>query len=141
MDGNHLDRPVAEDVGKLVLRLSLGLMILLHGIAKVIGGVDFIAGLLAKHGMPPAIAYLVYAGEVIGPILVLLGIWTRIGALLIAANMIVAVLLVHAHEIFALTKTGGWALELQGMFFFGAIAVALLGPGRFRIGGAAPRRR
>jgi putative oxidoreductase len=140
MDSKQLNGPVSEDLGKLVLRLSLGVMILLHGIAKVIGGVDGIAGMLAKHGIPSAAAYLVYAGEVIGPILIILGIWTTIGALLIVANMVVAVLLVHMHEILTLTKTGGWALELQGMFLFAAIAVALLGPGRFRLGGAQARR-
>ena len=34
-----------------------------------------------------------------------------------------------------MSKTGGWALELQGMFFFAALAVALLGAGRLSMGG------
>jgi putative oxidoreductase len=42
-------------------------------------------------------------------------------------------------EIVALGNQGGWALELQGMFFFSAIAIALLGAGRFSVGGARGR--
>jgi len=49
--------------------------------------------------------------------------------------MIVAVLLVHTKEFFTMSQTGGWALELQGMYFFAAIALALLGAGRYSVGG------
>jgi len=48
-------------------------------------------------------------------------------------------LLRHRPQFFTLNETGGWALELQGMFFFGAVAVALLGAGRFSLGGTANR--
>jgi putative oxidoreductase len=129
----------AEDVGKLVLRASLAILILLHGIAKLIGGIDFISGLVTKVGLPSAFAYLVFIGEVLAPILVLLGLWTRPAALLIALNMLTAIWLVHTGELFLLAKTGGWALELQGMFLFTAIAAALLGAGRYSVGGAGGR--
>lgn len=76
-------------------------------------------------------------GEVVAPIMILLGIWTRPAALVVAINMIVAVLLVHAAEFFTLSKTGGRALELQGFFFLTAIVVALLGAGRYSVGGAS----
>lgn len=129
----------ADDIGKLVLRVMLAALILFHGIAKVIGGVGPISGMLAKAGMPPELAYLVYAGEVIAPLLVLFGIWTRIAALVIAINMVVAVLLVHTGEFFSLSKTGGWTLELQGMFFASALAVAFLGAGRYSASGGSGR--
>src|SRR5690606_9445662 len=99
-----------EDVGKLLLRLSLGVLILLHGIAKVIGGPGGIIGLVQGVGLPAAFGYLVYVGEVIAPLFVIAGFWTRPAALIIAINMIVAVLLVHTADIFTLTATGGWAL-------------------------------
>jgi putative oxidoreductase len=38
-----------------------------------------------------------------------------------------------------LNETGGWALELQGMYLGAAVAVALLGAGRFSLGGATGR--
>ncbi|HBZ05326.1 MAG TPA: GntR family transcriptional regulator [Massilia sp.] len=128
-----------DDLGKLVLRLALGLMLLLHGIAKLVGGIGFVTGALQKLGLPEAIGYLVYVGEVIAPLLIVFGLWTRLGALIVAGNMIVAVLLVHTAQLFALSATGGWELELQGMFFFAAVALILLGAGRYSIGGRAGR--
>ena len=125
----------SEDIGKLVLRSILAILILFHGISKVIGGAGFITGMVAKIGLPPAFGYLVYVGEVIAPLLVLFGIWARAGATVIAINMIVALLLVHTKQLFDLTNTGGWALELQAMYLSAAIAVALLGAGRYSIGG------
>lgn len=139
MDAHPYGSSPSDDLGKLVLRVALALFILLHGIAKLLGGVGFIAGMLAKVGMPDAFAYLVYVGEVIAPLLVLIGIWTRAAALVIAINMVVAIILVHTPEFFTLSKTGGWALELQGMFFTAAIAIALLGAGRYSIGGVNGR--
>lgn len=130
---------VSEDLGKLILRATLALLILLHGIAKVLGGAGPIIGLVSKVGLPPALGYLVYIGEVAAPLLVLFGIWTRAGALIIAINMVVAIWLVHTKELFTLTKTGGWALELQGMFLMTAIAIALLGAGRYSVGGISGR--
>lgn len=128
-----------DDLGKLILRLALGVFILFHGVAKLMSGPGMIAGIVTKAGLPEYLAYGVYAGEVIAPLLVILGFWTRPGALAIAINMIVAVWLVHLGDLTAISKTGGWALELQGMFLFGALAVALLGAGRFSVGGAAGR--
>ncbi|MDB5745925.1 MAG: GntR family transcriptional regulator [Massilia sp.] len=126
-----------DDLGKLLLRVTLAVLLLLHGVSKLLGGVGFITGMLEKMGLPGAIGYLVYVGEVIAPLLILLGVWTRPAALVVAGNMIVAVLLVHTAEFFTMSKTGGWALELQGMFFFAALAVALLGAGRYSVGGRA----
>jgi putative oxidoreductase len=128
-----------DDLGKLLLRLSLGVLILLHGIAKVTGGVEGIVGMVDKAGVPGAFGYLVYVGEVLAPLLLIVGLWTRLAALVVAMNMVVAVALVHADELVTLGKQGGWALELQGMFLFGALAIALLGAGRLSIGGARGR--
>jgi putative oxidoreductase len=124
-----------DDLGKLILRVSLAVLLLFHGIAKLTGGVGFITGMLSQMGLPAAVGYLVYVGEVIAPALVLIGLWTRPAALVIAINMIVAVLLVHTKEFFTMTQTGGWALELQAFYFFAAASVALLGAGRFSVGG------
>ena len=128
-----------EDLGKLVLRLVLGLSMLLHGIAKISGGVAGIVGMVEKAGLPGAFGYLVYVGEVLAPLLLIVGLWTRPAALIIAINMVVAIGLAHMGDLFTLGKQGGWALELQGMFLFGALAIALLGAGRFSVGGARGR--
>jgi putative oxidoreductase len=132
---NVVPNSTSEDLGKLILRATLAIMILFHGVAKIINGVGFVTALVAKVGLPPALGYLVYIGEVIAPLLILFGVWTRLAALVVAINMVVAVFLVHTGESFTLAKTGGWALELQAMFLASAIAVALLGAGRYSIGG------
>jgi putative oxidoreductase len=124
---------MADDVGKLILRLSLGILILLHGIAKLIGGVAGVEKMLQAIGLPTAFAFGVYVGEVLAPILVIIGLYARIGAGLIVVNMLFAVALAHRNDLLMLGKTGGWALELQGMFLFMALALAFMGPGRFSI--------
>jgi putative oxidoreductase len=129
----------SADAGKLILRLALGILVLMHGIAKITGGPGFILGLVEKAGLPGPLGYLVYVGEVLAPILLILGFWTRLAALVIAGNMIVALALVHMDHLFMINKDGGWQLELQGMFLFTALALVLLGGGRFGIGGARGR--
>lgn len=128
-----------DDAGKLVLRILLAVLILFHGVSKLIGGVGFISGMLTKAGLPGAIAYLVYIGEVIAPLLILFGVFTRAAALVVVVNMIVALLLVHTSQFFTINDTGGWALELQAMYLGGAAVVALLGAGRHSVGGAGGR--
>ena len=122
-----------DRVGKLVLRLVLGVVILFHGVGKLKGGVGPIEGMLEGHGLPGFIAYGAYIGEVVGPLLVIAGFHARIGAALIAVNMLFAIGLAHMGQLGQVNEQGGWALELQGMFLFGAIAVSLLGPGRFSV--------
>ena len=122
-----------HDLGKLVLRLALGMLILLHGIAKLKGGVAPIEGMLQAHGLPAFLAYGAYVGEVLAPLMVIAGFHARIGAALMAINMLVAIALAHMGQLGQLNDTGGWAIELQAMFLATAIAVALVGPGRFSI--------
>lgn len=122
-----------EDIGKLVLRMVLGILILIHGIAKLKSGIGFLTPMVTGIGLPPWFAYGVYLGEVVGPIMVILGLFSRTGAFFIFANMVFAVVLVHAHDILTMGKEGGWTLELQGMFLFTALALVLMNPGRFSI--------
>lgn len=125
----------SDDLGKLVLRVALGVLILLHGIAKLGKGVDGIGGMLAGHGLPAILAYGVYLGEIVAPALIIIGLFTRPAAWVIAINMVVAIWLAHMKQLGVLTDNGGWALELQGMFLFSAIAVGLSGGGRIGVGG------
>ena len=122
-----------ESAGKLLLRLALGGLILLHGIAKLKGGIGFITETVTSAGFPAVFAYGVYIGEVLAPLLLIAGWFSRIGAAVIAVNMIFAMALVHRAEFFSLNQSGGWSLELQGMFLFTAIALAIIGPGRLSV--------
>ena len=121
------------DLGKLLLRLTLGLLILLHGLAKLQGGVTGIVGMVEAQGLPGILGYGVLVGEVLAPILVLVGAYARVGGLLIVINMVFAIALAHLGQLGQLNEQGGWALELQGMFLARAAAVALLGPGKYSV--------
>ena len=124
-----------DALGKLILRLAVGGLILLHGIAKLTHPetLSWIGGLLEGYGLPTFLAYGVLIGEIVAPVMAIVGWQTRIAGLLMAGNMLVAFLLVHTGEVFMLNDTGGWQLELQGMFFFGALALVLLGSGRMAV--------
>lgn len=131
--------PHTVDLAKLILRLNLGILMLLHGIAKLMAGPGGILAMVAKTGLPPALGYLVYLGEVLAPLLVIVGLWTRPAALVMAINMVVAVLLVHMGQLTELTRSGGWALELQAFYFVSALTVMLLGAGKLSLGGNGSR--
>ncbi|CAN7603529.1 DoxX family protein [Variovorax paradoxus] len=137
---SFLATPAArDDSGKLLLRLAISVLVLLHGIFKISAGVGFVSAMLAKAGLPGGLAYLVYVGEIVAPLLMIAGFWTRAAAGVVVINMLAAFGLVHMADLFALTKQGGWALELQGLYLFGALAVVLLGAGRFSLGGLRGR--
>lgn len=119
-----------DSLGKLVLRVAIGVIVLLHGISKLRNGVGFIEGVATQHGLPSFIAYGAYLGEVLGPVLLIAGFYARIGALLIAGNMVFAIALVHMGQLGQLNDQGGWAIELQALMLFGAVASMFLGPGK-----------
>ena len=124
-----------DAVGKFILRLSVGVLILLHGIAKLLnpGSLSWVGDQVASHGLPVFLAYGVLIGEVVAPIMAIVGWQTRIAGLLMAGNMVVAIFLAHSGELFTLGRSGGWALELQGMFLFCALALVFLGSGRLAV--------
>jgi putative oxidoreductase len=113
-------------LGFHVLRLSVAGLMLMHGIAKLLRGVGGIEQMLVAKGLPGWFAYGAYVGEVLAPLLVIAGFWVQPAALLMAVNMLFAIYLAHAHEIVALGRGGGWAIELQALFLFGSVSIALL---------------
>lgn len=122
---------MSDDLGKLILRLTVGGLILLHGVYKIMnpGSVEFISEQLATLDLPPPAAYGVYVGEVLAALMIVLGIFSRVGGLLIFVNMVFALILVHRDELFILTDTGGLAIELQAFYLFSGLAILFLGSG------------
>ena len=111
--------------GAIILRTVLALLLLFHGVSKVMGGVGWLVGVLEKMGLPGFVAYGVYIGEVLAPLLLLAGIFVVPAALIVMINMIVAVVLMHIPQFMTLNSSGGWALELQAFYFFSALVVLL----------------
>ena len=122
-----------QDLGLLILRITIGGLMLFHGIAKLIHGIGGIQGMLAAKGLPSFIAYGVYVGEIIIPLLLIFGFRTRFAAIVFAFNMLVALFLAHSGDIFTLSKHGGWAVELIAFFMFGAIALFFTGSGQYAL--------
>jgi putative oxidoreductase len=122
-----------NSVGKLLLRINIGGLMLFHGVHKLIHGTDDVGRILSNVGLPVFFSFGVLIGEVVGPILVLLGYKVRLGAFLVAFNMFMAILLVHASDIFAVSGMGGWMIELNALYFLGALSIMFLGSGRFSL--------
>lgn len=122
-----------DSLGKLFLRLGVGGLMLFHGVAKVTGGVAGIKALFMMKGIPTFVAYGAYLGEFVAAIMVLVGFYTRIGAILIAGTMAVVIFTAHAGDIFTLTKHGAWGIELPMFYILGALAIFFLGAGKYSV--------
>lgn len=129
--------PLHNDaIGKLTLRLTTGLLMLFHGFAKVShypDSLSFIRLRLVDLELPQLIAYGVYLGEIIAPLMIILGLFSRIGGLFIVGNMIFAIIIAHTGHLFLLTEHGGWRLELQGFYLFCGLAIVFLGSGKYAV--------
>lgn len=124
-----------EDLGKLLLRVGLAVIVLFHGIFKAQHGVAWIGQPLAAVGLPAFLAYGTYVAELVAPVLLILGFLGRLAALVIAFDMLMAAVLVLRPMLLTVKPSGGgWAVEVEAMIFLTAVAVFLLGSGRFRLG-------
>lgn len=124
---------MVDNLGRLILRVAVGGLMLMHGINKMRFGIGPIEQTLVDHGLPTFIAYGVYVGEVLAPLLMIVGYYTRPAAAVVAFTMVAAVFLSHQRDIVSLNQGGGWGVELQALYFFGAVAVALLGAGAYSV--------
>ncbi|WP_392448190.1 DoxX family protein [Capnocytophaga canis] len=123
-----------KDLGLLILRLSVGLLMIPHGIHKLLnsGALGYIQSLLEAKGLPTFISYGVFVGEIIAPLLIVIGFRTRISALVLAATGLMMLFLGY-DNLFSLTQHGGWVAELAGLFLFGALALAFTGGGKYAL--------
>lgn len=122
------------DLGLLLLRLTMGGLMLFHGIHKLLYGVGFIGGMLESMGLPSFIAYGALAAELIASLMIICGVWTRLASVVFAGNMVVAILMAHATQIFSVDPmTGGWAIELPMLYLLGAAVLCLTGAGRYAL--------
>lgn len=121
------------DAAKLLLRVVVGGLMLFHGVHKIFYGVAGVEKTMLEHGIPAFVAYGAYLGEVVAPLLMIVGWLSRPAGLVFAFNMVVAIATAHGKDIGTLQKTGAWAIELQLLYLFGGLVVALLGPGRWSV--------
>lgn len=120
------------DLGLLILRIAVGILMLLHGIAKL-KGISGIEGMLNNAGLPSFLAYGVYVTEIVAPILVVIGYRTRLVSLVYIVGVLFAIFLAHSDSIFTLNKYGGWGIELLGLYLFGAVTLFFTGAGNLAV--------
>lgn len=121
------------NLGLLVLRLGVGSLMLLHGIAKLQHGVSPIIGMLEAKSLPAFLAYGVFLGEILAPLAIIIGFRTKLASIVFLINVIVAVVLAHPSDVFALNQFGGWAIELLGLYGFAALALIFTGGGKYSL--------
>lgn len=122
-----------SDLGKLLLRVSIGGLMVFHGISKLYHGHDFIKGMLTSKNLPEYLWLGVPLGEVFAPICILLGVFTRISSLLVAFTMLMTFYLVHGMDGFSLSQTGGLKVELNLFYLLTSLALFFLGPGKYSV--------
>lgn len=122
----------SANIGLLIQRLSIGFLMLLHGIAKL-NGVFHIKQLLIGIHLPSFLAYGVYVTEIIAPVLIIFGYRTRFASLIFALGALVAIFLEYASVLFTLNKYGGWRAELIGLYLFGSIVLIFTGGGKLSL--------
>jgi putative oxidoreductase len=106
---NFLNR--LHPLGLLVLRLALGAVMIAHGYQKVFGGMPQFMQMLQHMGIPAWMAYLTVAAEFGGGILLVAGFLTRLAALAIFIDMVVAIIKVHLHN-GLFSKSGGFEFPM-----------------------------
>ncbi|SMD34890.1 putative oxidoreductase [Reichenbachiella faecimaris] len=122
-----------QSLALFIQRVLVGFLLLFHGIANLTSGYAFIKSVFAGYSMPEFFAYGAFIGEIVAPLLIIAGYRTRLAALALVFNMLVATLLAHSGDIFALNQYGGWAIELQAFYLFGALAVFFSGAGVYAV--------
>lgn len=115
----------------MILRVAIGILMLLHGVSKIQHGTGFIEMVFAQNGLPKFLAYAVYVGEVIAPLMLVIGFRTRLASLLLGGTMVVVVITAAMDKIGTLTEVGAWSLEVQALFFFAAVALSFTGGGKY----------
>jgi putative oxidoreductase len=76
----------------------------------------------------------VYVAEVVAPLLLIAGFLSRIAALIVAFDMLMAIVLVLRGRVMMINpQGGGWGIELEALLLLSAVAVALMGSGRWAV--------
>lgn len=121
------------NLGLLILRVSIGGLMLFHGYSKIVNGIEGIISLFNGIGIPGFLGYAVYIGEVLAPIFLLVGFRSRLGALGIVITMLVALFTAHMDDLLKIGTHGEWALEVLFLYLLGGLSILLLGGGKFSL--------
>lgn len=120
-----------QHIGILILRVSIAFTMLIYGITKLIIGIDYISDLMAQFGLPSFLSYGVFIGEIIAPILIIIGYRTKLAGLILALNCLIATLMSQLPNLLKLNAFGGWEVGLLFIYTFFGISLFFTGAGKY----------
>jgi len=132
--------PIQQQFGIAILRILAGIVFVAHGAQKIfVFGFGGVGGAFAQMGvpMPTVTGPLIGLIELLGGVALIVGLFTRIAAILLACDMLGAIVLVHAAGGFFLPS----GLEFVLMLFAAAITLLFAGPGALSVDGVLASRR
>jgi len=108
------------------LSFGLGVLLLFHGMDKVMHGTEYIEKMLVALKVPYShyVQYGVYVGEVVAPLLLIFGQYIRVSGAIIAFNMLVAIYLTHQNSLFTLGEHGAWSVEVPMFYLLAGLTLA-----------------
>lgn len=121
------------DFGLLVLRITFAILTIMHGWFHLTTGTERVRGMLSSMELPEVLAYGVLIGELVAPVLILVGYYTRWASVIAVINFIATIAIGHPAEIFKLTPTGGSAIELNLLYMVIPLALIFTGAGKYAI--------
>jgi putative oxidoreductase len=127
-----------HDIALLLLRVMIGVVFIVHGAQKLFGmfggrGLDAAAASMAGSGLEPGMFFAVLASvlEFGGGLLLVIGLLTPLVGLLLAAEMVVAIIVVTGKNGFVVP--GGLGYEFNLVLIAVTLALAIAGPGRLSL--------
>ncbi|NQY95443.1 MAG: DoxX family protein [Campylobacteraceae bacterium] len=122
-----------SDFGKLIFRITIAVLLFFHGYAKITYGLGFIEDALSANNLPEFLSYFVYIGEILAPLLLIIGYKTRLAATTIILSMIFAIYLVFPNDLTTISSNGTLKLELTYFYIFTSLSLIFLGAGKYSL--------
>ncbi|WP_099363224.1 DoxX family protein [Fredinandcohnia onubensis] len=120
------------ELGQLIIRVVLGITFFIHGLDKFQGGVENTAGWFESIGIPGVAAYGVAVIELVGGIMLVLGLFSRVVSILFAVVMVGAIVKVKlAIGFLGNGQMAGYELDLA--FLAMAVMLAITGSKAFAL--------
>ena len=133
-----------DDIASFIMRVSLGVVFFPHGAQKLLGwfGGNGFSGTMGfftdKMGIPVIFAFLAIMAESLGAVALITGLLTRVAALGVATNMVVAIFMVHLPYGFFMNWFGnqqGEGFEFHILAIALAVGIMIRGGGKWSIDG------
>ena len=122
------------DLGLLFLRLGLGICLCVHGFGKILHGVGGVKSILVGAGLPGFLAYFAYFSEVLAPIMIAVGFYSRVGGVLVFGSSLVILYSFYGlSNLLDITNVNGFKAELIYLYIAMSLCVISSGSGRYAI--------